>query len=270
MSFAWPILDVRELDSMRAGLADVTFEAALERLCLAFQPIVDAQERRTFGYEALVRSGEPSLSNPGALFDAAERLGRTLELGRRIRALAGDAARRCPEPCALFVNLHPSDLLDPELYDEDSALARHASRVVLEITERAPLDRVPDVQTRIAALRRLGYRIALDDLGAGYAGLTSLALLAPDIVKLDMSLVRGLESSRRARSIVRALLELCARDLEIDVVSEGVETASEASAITSLGGFLLQGYHFGRPSRAFCDPFAERAALNQPTVHDAA
>jgi EAL domain-containing protein (putative c-di-GMP-specific phosphodiesterase class I) len=256
MNLVLPAPFVSELEPTRAYRADAAFDAALERLWLAYQPIVDAPRGAVFGYEALVRSGEPALASPGALFDAAERLGRTQELGRRIRALAAEGAARCPGRCALFVNLHPADLLDPQLYDDARGLARSAPRVVLEITERASLERVADVEERLAILRRIGYRIAVDDLGAGYSGLTSLALLAPDVVKLDMGLVRGIDGSRRMQSIVRALLELCARDLHVDVVSEGVETEAEERALLGLGGRLLQGYRFGRPNRVFCDPFA--------------
>jgi EAL domain-containing protein (putative c-di-GMP-specific phosphodiesterase class I) len=256
MHLAQPLARAHVVDSARADHADALFDAALERLLLVYQPIVDAPRQRVFGYEALVRSGEPAMASPGALFDAAERLGRTQELGRRIRALAADGAERCPEGCTLFINLHPSDLLDPQLYDASRKLAGHASRIVLELTERAPVDRIADVQARVGLLRGLGYRIAVDDLGAGYAGLSSLVLLTPDVVKLDMSLVRGIDESSRKQSIVRSMLDLCERELEVEVVSEGVETEREHRALTALGGRLLQGYHFGRPSPTFVDPFA--------------
>ena len=88
----------------------------------------------------------------------------------------------------LFINLHAMELDDDSLISAAAPLSRHAARVVLEVTERAPLEKIRDVTARVAQLRALGYRIAVDDLGAGYAGLTSFAHLEPEVVKVDMSL----------------------------------------------------------------------------------
>src|SRR5262249_56020690 len=95
----------------------------------------------------------------------------------------------------LFINLHAMELDDDSLMSAAAPLSRHAARVVLEVTERAPLEKIRDVTGRVAQLRALGYRIAVDDLGAGYAGLTSFAHLEPEVVKVDMSLIRGIDRS---------------------------------------------------------------------------
>lgn len=234
----------------RAGL-DAHFGQALDKLWLAFQPIVDLKEQRVYGYEALVRSSEPSLNNPGLLFEAAERLGRVRELGRRIRRLLADNVRRAPADAVLFTNLHSADLSDEDLLSADAPLSQHAARVVLEITERSSLDRVADVSGRIARLRSYGYRVAVDDLGAGYAGLSSFSQLEPDIAKLDMSLVRGIDQSPRKASIVRSMIAVCTRELGTGLVCEGVETKAECDTLLGLGADLLQGYLFGRPDRDF-------------------
>src|SRR5690606_23100356 len=125
--------------------------------------------------------------HPGAVLDAAERLHRQDELGRQIRNLSAVSMHGADTGATLFVNLHTTDLLDPDLLDQHAPLSRIAHRVVLEVTERSSLEAVTDVRHRVAQLREMGYRIAVDDLGAGYAGLTSFALLEPEIVKLDMS-----------------------------------------------------------------------------------
>ncbi len=234
----------------RAGL-DAHFDLALDKLWLAFQPIVDLPERRVYGYEALVRSGEPTLANPGLLFDAAERLGRVRELGRRIRRLLADKVASAPADAVLFTNLHSADLSDEDLLSADAPLTQHAKRVVLEITERSSLDRVVDVPGRIARLREFGFRVAVDDLGAGYAGLSSFSQLEPDIAKLDMSLVRGVDASPRKASIVRSMIAVCTRELGTGLVCEGVETEAERDTLLQLGAGLLQGYLFGRPDRDF-------------------
>lgn len=227
------------------------FERALDKLWLAFQPIVDWNTQRVFGYEALVRSAEPSLSNPGLLFDAAERLGRVRELGRRIRRLLAQEALHAPSDALLFTNLHSADLNDEDLFSSEAPMTRFASRIVLEITERSSLDRVPDVRAAIQQLRELGFRIAVDDLGAGYAGLSSFSQLEPEIAKLDMSLVRGIDQSPRKASIVRSIIAVCTRELGTMLVCEGVETEAERDALLGLGADLLQGYLLGRPEPKF-------------------
>lgn len=233
----------------RAGL-EVSFERAMETLWIAYQPIVSARGRTVFGHEALLRSSEPSLPHPGAVIDAAVRLEQLDVLGRAIRSRAAGPVAEAPESGALFVNLHVRDLLDPTLTAPESPLSRIASRVVLEITERAALDEVGDVRPRIARLREMGFRIAIDDLGAGYSGLTSFAQLEPEVVKLDMSLVRGIDSSATKQKVVRSMTTLC-HDMGMLVVAEGVETAQERDALVELRCDLLQGYLFAKPSRPF-------------------
>jgi EAL domain-containing protein (putative c-di-GMP-specific phosphodiesterase class I) len=233
----------------RAGL-EAGFERALETMWMAFQPIVGADGRSLFGYEALMRSNEPSLPHPGAVLEAAERLGRLAELGRRVRGLSAASFERAPAGALLFVNLHTRDLLDPALYDPDAPLARFSHRVVLELTERASLDDVGDASARVARLRAAGFRIAIDDLGAGYAGLSSFASLEPEIVKLDMSLVRGVHGSPIRRRLVASMTALC-EEMRMQVVAEGIETAEERECIVSLGCGLLQGYLFAKPGPPF-------------------
>lgn len=232
----------------RAGL-ESHFDVAMGNLWIAFQPIVMWPSTEVFGYEALVRSTDASLGSPGRLFEAADRLGRTQDLGRKIRTAIAAAVGALPDEGLVFVNLHPVELADPQLAGDKSPLAPFGPRLVLEITERSQLDRVDDLRGRIAALRELGCQIAVDDLGAGYAGLSSFSQLEPEIVKLDMSLIRGIDRSTRKASLVRSMISVCAKDLGTRVVCEGVETESERDALDALGADLLQGYLFGRPSR---------------------
>jgi EAL domain-containing protein (putative c-di-GMP-specific phosphodiesterase class I) len=125
--------------------------------------------------------------------------------------------------------------------------------VVLEITERAPLSGLEEVREHVRELRQFGFRIAVDDLGAGYAGLTSFATLDPDIVKLDMNLVRGIEGSAVKRKLVGSVASLC-REMDMLIVAEGVETAAERDVLTELGCDLFQGFLFARPASAFFQP----------------
>ena len=232
---------------------EVSFGRALETLWLACQPIVSWRERKIFGYEALMRTSEPTLARPDLVLEAAERLGRFQDLGRTVRSLAASVVPEVPKGAMLFINLHASDLDDEDLHHPGAPLSRVADRVVLEITERASLEGLKDGKARAASLRRLGFRIAVDDLGAGYAGLSSFALLEPDVAKLDMSIVRAIDADPKKQSIVRSMAKLC-EELRVIVISEGVETALERDALSDVGCDLLQGYLFARPDRGFPVP----------------
>jgi EAL domain-containing protein (putative c-di-GMP-specific phosphodiesterase class I)/CheY-like chemotaxis protein len=235
----------------RAGL-EVKFRRALDALFMVYQPIVRWSTREVIGYEALVRSREATIPHPGALFDAADRLDRVDELSRRIRELAPLPMIPAPERGRLFYNLHVASLVDESLYDPDSALASIADRVVLEVTERAALDEIRDARTRVKRLRDLGYQIAVDDLGAGYAGLNSFAQLEPDIVKLDMALIRDIDTSSTKQKLTRSIARVCS-EMGLDVVAEGIETREERDCVVALGCDLLQGYLFARPGEPFPD-----------------
>jgi EAL domain-containing protein (putative c-di-GMP-specific phosphodiesterase class I) len=236
----------------RAGL-EARFASGLEKMWMAMQPILSWRTRSVFAYEALLRTDEPTLASPIAFLDAAERLGRTRELGRAVRRRIADGLIELPTSVSVFVNLHPSDLVDEELCSPDGALTPFASGVVLEVTERAALEQVHGVGAAIVRLRKLGYRIALDDLGAGYAGLSSFALLEPEIVKVDMSLVRGIHRSETKQKLFRSFAGLC-KELDTEIIAEGVEVAEERDCLTDLGGDLYQGYLFARPARGFPSP----------------
>lgn len=233
----------------RFGL-EVRFERALASLWVAFQPIISWNRRSLFGFEALLRTEEASLPHPAAVLDAARRLGRLPELGRTVRSRSAIDFVGAPADATLFVNLHVSDLTETELFLRTGALAGLSRRVVLEVTEHAAIDDIADLRGRAVALRGLGFRIAIDDLGAGYSGLNSLAVLEPDVVKIDMSLVRGIHRAPMKQRIVSSMLSLC-RDSSILAIAEGIETVEERDALAGLGCDLMQGYLFGRPGKPF-------------------
>jgi len=232
-----------------AGL-QARFERALSTLWMAYQPIVRTSDGSIFGYEALMRSEEPSLSSPVAILDAADRLDRLVGLGRVARSHAVLPLESGPQDRLLFVNLHPAELLDDELLSPAAPMSAQAHRIFLEITERATIHDVLETRDRVALLRRAGYRIAVDDLGAGYAGLTSFATLEPDIVKLDMSLTQGCDTNPLKRKLIRAMCNVC-EDLGTRIVAEGIETAAERDTVAELGCHFAQGFFLARPERGF-------------------
>jgi EAL domain-containing protein (putative c-di-GMP-specific phosphodiesterase class I) len=226
----------------------------LNTVTMHFQPIVHATTRARFGYEALLRTTDKALPHPGAILDAAERLERIPALGRAVRAQVAKIVADSPaERGVVFLNLHLLDLLDKQLTSAFAPLTKVAPRIVLEITERTSLEGHSDIRYRVAELRELGFKIAIDDLGGGHARMGTFSPLDTDFVKLDMSLVRDIDRQPLKQRLVRSMTELC-QDNGTQVIGEGVETEAEAQTLVDLGCDLLQGYLLARPALPFCDP----------------
>jgi EAL domain-containing protein (putative c-di-GMP-specific phosphodiesterase class I) len=233
-------------------------EAKLGR-CIAaigmhYQPIVHAETRARFAYEALLRSSDKSLPHPGAILDAAERLERIPTLGRAVRANVAKTIAATPvERGVVFVNLHLLDLFDKQLMSPFSPLSKIASRIVLEITERTSLEGAADIRYRVAELRELGFRIAIDDLGGGHARMGTFTPVDMDLVKLDMSLVRDIDKHPMKQRLAKSIIELC-NEHQTRVIGEGVENEREAKVLVDLGCDYLQGYVIAKPAPPFSDP----------------
>ncbi|MDF3071127.1 MAG: hypothetical protein K0R38_6728 [Polyangiaceae bacterium] len=241
-----------ELDTgLRLNLAK-NFSLALGALFVVAQPVVSISEHGVFAYEILARTREPSIPHAGAFFAAAEELGRVRELDRAIRKKIVEVMPALPDASNLLINLHPESLDDPELLSEESELLPYAARIIYEITERSDLHSLESARAQVTRLRALGYRVAVDDLGAGYAGLSSIALLQPELVKIDMGLVRGVDSSPTKAALISSVIALCDK-LNILVIAEGVETAAESARLQELECDLLQGYYYARPAAPFCE-----------------
>lgn len=218
---------------------------------MAFQPIVDAGTREVFAYEALVRgvAGEGA----GQVLAAVEHPDRH-RFDQQCREQAVELAVKLGLPeaqASLSINFVPNAVLDPVA---STALARAAAealglaprRIIFEFTEGEPVEDQEHLGRIIRAYRDTGFRTAIDDFGAGYSGLTLLAKFQPDIVKLDMELVRGIDGDRVRRAIVASIRRMC-DDLGIVMVAEGIETLGEYAVLRDLGVSLLQGYLFARP-----------------------
>ena len=228
---------------------------------MAFQPIVRSGGG-VFAYEALVRGaggegagevlGRVTPANRYA-FDQACRV-KAIELAARLGLADGGAS--------LSINFLPNAVYEPSacirLTLETARKTGFPLRnLIFEFTEDERLD--PEHVGRIVAVyKAMGFRTAIDDFGAGYAGLTLLARFQPDIVKLDMELVRGLDADRVKRALVRGVVQAC-DELGVVVLGEGVETAAESRALTELGVGLQQGYAFARPGFETLPPVAAPA-----------
>lgn len=235
----------------RAAL-EVAFEQAFDRLSIAFQPIVSWSSRRVIGHEALLRSSDPQLPDPASVLAVAERLSRIDQIGRLVRERVARSMTRAPAEY-VFVNLHPHEMLDSDLFSPAAPLSQFAKRVVLEISEHALLDGIEQLEPRADALRKLGFRLALDNLGPGYPGLSSFSRLRPEFVKYDSSLVRGAAERSEQRAILTTMTaEFLAMNTR--VIAAGIESLAERDAMLEAGVDLLQGFAFSRPESGYRQP----------------
>jgi EAL domain-containing protein (putative c-di-GMP-specific phosphodiesterase class I) len=225
-----------------------------KRLTTHFQPIVHAQDtRRIFAHEALMRGQEKdgTLVSPGRIFQTARDADLLFQLDLAARTTAIREAVRHQLRTNLFINFTPTAIYDPAycLRSTVSAIAEAGippQAVVFEIIES---DRAADayhLRGIINFYRQAGFRVALDDLGAGYSSLNLIHQLRPDIIKLDMELVRDVHADPYKGSIVKKLLEI-ARTLGIQTVAEGIETPEELRWVRTHGVDYVQGYLISRP-----------------------
>ena len=216
-----------------------------EDLTVVFQPIVDLQTGKLFAHEALVRCNHPNRRrSPPELFDEAVELGCVGRLGRLIREIAVPLCSGLP----VFLNVHPDELSERWLVRPDDPIFAHDSAVYVEVTESVPLSHFDLCLSVLRELRaRGGVHLVVDDLGAGYSNLKSIADLEPKVVKLDRELVTGVDRKPRQRRLVASVVRLC-EDLDATVVAEGIETPGEYGALRDTGAQLGQGYLFARPA----------------------
>jgi EAL domain-containing protein (putative c-di-GMP-specific phosphodiesterase class I) len=216
---------------------------------MAFQPIVYVDRREVYSYEALVRgpNGEGA-DHVLAQVNDANRY--TFDQVCRVKALK--LGKRLGVSTRLDINFLPNALMDVNTCLRTTVqLARHyrfpTEQIVFEVTECERVKDLRHVAAVISECQQQGLRIAIDDFGAGYSGLNLLAALHPNLIKVDIGLVRGIDRSRVRRAIVHGVLVAC-RDLDIEVIAEGVETPGELAALRDLGVRLFQGFLFARPA----------------------
>lgn len=224
-----------------------------EALTVLFQPIVDGESQLIFGYEALVRGpSDCPLHSPLMLFGVAEQEGRLVELDLLCRRLA---IRRFVEqdlPAHLFLNVMPATLLERDFREGATIeylrqLGLSPQRVVIELTEHAPIHDYDLMRRAVGHYRDMGFQVALDDLGAGYSGLRHWAELRPDFVKIDRHFIEGIDQDSPKQQFLRSIIDV-ARNLNCTLIAEGIETREEYHTLWGMQVAYLQGYHFARPS----------------------
>jgi EAL domain-containing protein (putative c-di-GMP-specific phosphodiesterase class I) len=226
---------------------------AARDVLVRFQPIVRLDDGLIHGFEAL--SSGPSgdiFENPEMLFSFAEETEQIVELERLCRLQAIRGAARLEVPQKLFINCSAHGFVDPELVsapilEEVRRAGREPHDIVFEVTERVAITEWKEFRAILAALRGLGFSIAIDDMGAGYSSLQTVAEVEPDYLKFDISLVRDIHLSPIKRNLLETLVVLSEK-IHAKVIAEGVESAEEFHALRAMGVPFAQGFYFAEPA----------------------
>lgn len=236
--------DIRESREQDVQLQRVTDALRLGQPLMVYQPIYDLDTRRVAAVESLARFHAEPRRTPDLWFAEASAIGMGAVLEAAAARSALTALKKLPKDVYVAINGSPefilSDGLAPMLRDVD------VSRVVLEITEHASVSDYAPLLAALAPLRARGLRIGVDDTGAGYASMRHILSIEPSVVKLDISLTRGIDQDRKRRALASALIAF-ARETDISIIAEGVETAAELHALRELGVSRVQGFYLARP-----------------------
>lgn len=212
---------------------------------MIFQPIVDLATGDVVGYEALARFDTEPYRTPDLWFADAKLVGLSIQL--EVIAIRS-ALARLPDlsaPLYISVNASPATLQSDDFFEAIADI--DPGRVVVEVTEHDATDEYLPLLQATSRLKERGFRLAIDDVGAGYSGLSHIVQIKPDILKLDISLTRGVQTDRGKQAIASAVVAFAAR-MGMRVIAEGIESAQDAMALQVLGIQNGQGYYYGRPS----------------------
>lgn len=229
-----------------------------ESINTVFQPIVRFEDNKVIGYEALSRGpAGTEYENPYLLFDAAAEADVLFELDRLCRKKALINSRSINPGHKLFINCFPTAVHDPEFRDAYltsflDEVKINPVNIVLEITEREAIENYELFKEAVSYYSGLGFSIAVDDTGTGYSGLETLFELRPDFIKVDMSIVRGIDKNKVKQELAKALIAL-SKELNSTVIAEGIETEEELHALREIGVKIGQGFLFAGPDTLFAD-----------------
>jgi EAL domain-containing protein (putative c-di-GMP-specific phosphodiesterase class I) len=217
------------------------------RLTTSFQPVFDLNTGAVMGAEGLARFPAHDDLTPDEWFNEAELVGRGRDLELLAVKTALETARTLPESLNVAVNVSPATFEDPRLVRvlEESDIA--LGRVVLELTEHVSIDDYANIRLVRAQLAERGVRLAVDDAGSGYASMRHIVALAPDVIKIDRSLVSGIDQDPARRALVSAVVFFALESGGL-VLAEGIENVAELDTLVTLGVDGAQGFFLGRPS----------------------
>lgn len=237
-----------------------------EAILTVFQPIVDLNQRTALGFEALTR-GEPGhlLQRPDMMFDTAFRCQRLADLEQLCVSSALATFHQQNSNALLFINICPESMIQQPQLLKNTICTLQASgiqpdQLVLEISERFPVENTAELQKALIQYKQEGFAIAIDDLGSGYSGLKLWSDIRPDYVKIDRHFIHQVDQDPVKQAFVGSVVRLC-EQLHCKVIAEGIETESELATLRSMGIHLAQGYLLGqpRPALSFSVPNVCRA-----------
>lgn len=254
--------DAKHMSSYREFKERMRNKEKLQELILKqsirtfFHPIVDLDANSIIGYEALTRGPEGTeYENPYILFDIAEETELLFELDRLCRKKGLENSRGLKPGLKLFLNCLPSAVLDP-MFKGDylkkvlNDLKLSAGNVVLEFTEREAIEQFDLFKESVQYYKDVGFAIAVDDTGAGYSSLETVVELNPQYIKLDLSIVRGIDQNILKQELIKAVVGL-SKQMNATVIAEGIETREELNTLKKIGITTGQGFFFAKPSLPF-------------------
>lgn len=213
---------------------------------IVFQPIFYLEPRQLFAYEVLSRGPQnSSLKEPGRLFQCALDYGMLFDLEILCRKKAMAKFCDIDKKCLIFFNTSPY-IIESDRFKDILALYTRPEQVVLEITERVEIKDFAIFCQTISSFKTTGFKISIDDVGSGYSSLGAIAKMDPDFVKIDMTIVRDIDTDPKKQDLVKAIMLLCERS-RIIAIGEGIETEDELNTLINLGVEVGQGYFLGQP-----------------------
>lgn len=230
-----------ELREKRARIEEII---ATQAMRMVFQPIVELATGKIVGVEALARFDAKPQRTPDVWFAEGWEVGLGRELEMTAIKLAIAQQKQIPDGAYLSVNISPETLLSEPFFE--SLVMADSERIVVELTEHTVVEEYQPLMESISTLHGSGIRLAIDDVGAGYAGLGHIIRISPNVLKLDMSLVKGIANDGVKQALARSAVAFGSQ-VDMDLVAEGIETAEDAQTLLSLGVRHGQGYYYGKP-----------------------
>jgi len=225
-----------------------------ESITSHFQPIIDIKSNTIFGYETLARGvkDDGTLVYPNELFEKSKRNDMNFKLDRLCRESALKTAATKKIHQNVFINFIPTSIYDPSFCLQSTEkwakqLEFDPSQIVFEVVETELVKDQKHLRNILEYYREKGYKIALDDVGEGYSSLNMLIELKPDIIKVDRNIIQDIDKNELKQSVYKALYNI-AKEQNIQVLAEGVETAYELQCVQEIGVDLVQGYYFAKPA----------------------
>jgi EAL domain-containing protein (putative c-di-GMP-specific phosphodiesterase class I) len=247
---AFPMAEQADKNCRPSGCSQCrNTEALAFDFSMAFQPVVDTRCHKVFAQEALARG--PSNETATTILDKLTE-DNLYRFDQACRVKAIELASRFESDAMLSINFMPRAVYQPERCIRTTLEAAEKysfdyKRIIFEFNEAERVDKISHLKGIVEAYQSMGFKTAIDDFGAGYSGLNQLTDLQPDLIKLDMKLIRGIDHCSKRQIIVRAMVNMC-RDLGTEVIAEGIETADEKMALDDLGIYFQQGYLYAKPA----------------------